>query len=166
MQHMSFRPDQGFLHQGIGAIKTSSSPSSCLRDAGLEKLNIVYVQPLPANCAVLPGGRRQQLSPDRSPSASWPENARREESVSWVRPWAWPFPAERSTTATFRNIRPSLRGTGNRRLREELASTAGHTLGIDFDRKRLRRTREIIPHERKIVDSASMPCVTTGVAGM
>lgn len=172
MQHMSFVPTKAFFTKGIGRHKNKlQSFELALRDAGIEKLNLVYVSSIcPPNCAILPLEEGvKQLSPGQITFCVMARNATDEKNRLVGSAVGMAFPADKDNygyISEHTSFGSEEREIGD--FAEDLASTMlATTLGIDFDPETAYdERRQIYLMSGKIVDSASMPCVTTGVAGM
>lgn len=172
MDVLSFVPKKAFMTTGIGRHKNKlQSFESALREAGIERLNLVYVSSiLPPHCTILKRDEGvKELKPGQIAFCVMARNATNEKGRLVGSAVGMAFPAQQenygyiSEHSAFGEDEEEL---GN--FAEDLASTMlATTLGIDFDPETAYdERREIYLMSGKIVDSISAPVVTNGLAGL
>ncbi|MCF8040047.1 MAG: arginine decarboxylase, pyruvoyl-dependent [Desulfohalobiaceae bacterium] len=168
---MTFVPREAFFTKGIGRHKNNlQSFELALRDAGIEKQNLVYVSSIfPPKCQIISVEQGiAKLEPGQITYCVMARNATNEKGRLVGAAVGMAFPADESHYGyisehhTFGAEEDEI---GD--FAEDLASTMlATTLGIDFDPdKDYDERREIYLMSGEIIDSASAPCVTRGVAG-
>lgn len=169
---MTFVPTKAFFTKGIGVHKNKlQSFELALRDAGIEKQNLVYVSSiLPPKCKLIPleEGIRL-LKPGQITYCVMARNQTNEKGRLVGAAVGIAFPADESHygyIAEHHAFGADEKEIGD--FAEDLASTMlATTLGIEFDPdKDYDERREIYLMSGKIIDSMSAPCVTRGVGGM
>ncbi len=165
-------PTKAFFTKGVGRHKNKlQSFELALREAGIEKLNLVYVSSIyPPHCQLLtPEEGVKLLSPGQITFCVMARNATDEKNRLVGSAVGMAFPADKSNYGYISEHT----GFGSEEqeigdFAEDLASTMlATTLGIDFDPETAYdERRETYLMSGKIIDSASMPCVTTGETGM
>ncbi|MDQ7032530.1 MAG: arginine decarboxylase, pyruvoyl-dependent [Desulfonauticus sp.] len=167
-----FVPKKAFLTTGIGRHKNKlQSFELALRDARIEKQNLVYVSSiLPPKCQFVDREEGiKLLHPGQITFCVMAKNATNEKGRLVGSAVGVAFPADTnqygyiSEHTTF--------GADEKEIgdfAEDLASTMlATTLGIEFDANTdYDERREIYLMSGKIVKSCSAPCVTAGVGGM
>ena len=165
-------PKKIFFTKGVGNHKEElHSFELALRNAGIEKFNLVYVSSIyPPHCQLITLDEGVKLlNPGQITFCVMARNATDEKNRMVGSAVGMAFPADKgnygyiSEHTTF--------GADEQEIgdfAEDLASTMlATTLGIDFDPETAYdERRQIYLMSGKIVDSASMPCVTTGQAGV
>lgn len=169
---MTFVPKKAFFTKGIGRHKNKlQSFELALRDARIEKQNLVYVSSIfPPQCQVIPVDEGvKELKPGQITYCVMARNATNEKGRLVGAAVGIAFPADESHYGYISEHHAF--GADEKEIgdfAEDLASTMlATTLGIDFDpEKDYDERREIYLMSGKIIDSMSAPCVTTGVGGM
>ncbi|MFP4083405.1 MAG: pyruvoyl-dependent arginine decarboxylase [Desulfonatronovibrio sp.] len=168
----TFVPSRAFFTRGIGRHKNKlQSFELALRDAGIEKQNLVYVSSIfPPNCELLTVEEGvRELLPGQITFCVMARNATNEKGRLVGSAVGMAFPAAKSQYGYISEH--TAFGADENEIgdfAEDLASTMlATTLGIDFDpEKDYDQRRQIYMMSGQIVDSTSAPCVTTGVAGL
>ena len=169
---MTFVPREAFFTKGIGRHKNKlQSFELALRDARIEKQNLVYVSSIfPPKCKiiVLEEGINK-LQPGQITYCVMARNATNEKGRLVGSAVGMAFPTEQSRYGYISEHHAF--GAEEQEIgdfAEDLASTMlATTLGIDFDpEKDYDERRQIYLMSGAIIDSASAPCVTRGVAGL
>jgi len=168
----SYVPNRAFFTKGIGRHKTKlQSFELALRDAGIEKLNLVYVSSIyPPNCQLLNLQEGSELLlPGQITFCVMARNSTDEKGRLVGSSVGIAFPANLDHYGYISEH--TAFGADEREIgdfAEDLASTMlATTLGIEFDpEKDYDERREIYQMSGKIIDSASHPCVTKGQAGV
>jgi arginine decarboxylase len=168
----TFVPKKAFFTRGIGHHKNKlQSFELALRDAKIEKLNLVYVSSIyPPNCEMLtPEEGIRELMPGQITFCVMARNATNEKGRLVGSAVGMAFPADASHygyISEHTTFGAEEKEIGD--FAEDLASTMlATTLGIDFDpEKDYDERRQIYHMSGKIIDSASAPCVTTGTGGV
>ncbi len=166
-----FVPSRAFFTTGIGRhITKLQSFELALRDAGIEKLNLVYVSSIyPPNCRLISVEEAQhELKPGQITFCVMARNSTDEKGRMVGSSVGMAFPANYDHYGYISEH--TAFGADEREIgdfAEDLASTMlATTLGIEFDpSKDYDERRELYLMSGKIIDSASAPCVTTGQAG-
>ncbi|MEF8823971.1 MAG: arginine decarboxylase, pyruvoyl-dependent [Desulfohalobiaceae bacterium] len=169
---MTFVPSQAFFTRGIGRHKNKlQSFELALRDAKIEKLNLVYVSSIfPPQCRIIELEEGvEQLHPGQITYCVMAKNATNEKGRLVGSAVGMAFPADESHYGYISEHHAF--GAEEQEIgdfAEDLASTMlATTLGIDFDPdKDYDERREIYLMSGAIIDSTSAPCVTRGVAGL
>jgi arginine decarboxylase len=169
---MTFVPREAFFTKGIGRHKNKlQSFELALRDAGIEKQNLVYVSSIfPPKCQIISLDEGiQRLKPGQITYCVMARNATNEKGRLVGSAVGMAFPADESHYGYISEH--TAFGADEQEIgdfAEDLASTMlATTLGIDFDpEKDYDERREIYLMSGAIIDSASAPCVTRGVAGL
>lgn len=170
--HQSFVPSKAFFTRGIGRHKNKlQSFELALRDAKIEKLNLVYVSsiyPPKCNLLTLEEGVKE-LRPGQITFCVMARNATNEKGRLVGSAVGMAFPANYDNYGYISEH--TAFGADEQEIgdfAEDLASTMlATTLGVEFDPDTAYdERREIYLMSGKIVNSASMPCVTTGQAGV
>ncbi|MBF0480821.1 MAG: arginine decarboxylase, pyruvoyl-dependent [Desulfovibrionaceae bacterium] len=172
MTGQSFVPTKAFFTKGVGRHKNKlQSFELALRDAGIEKLNLVYVSSIyPPNCQIVSVDEGVSfLSPGQITFCVMARNATDEKNRLVGSAVGMAFPASKDHygyISEHTSFGKDEKEIGD--FAEDLASTMlATTLGIDFDPETgYDERREIYLMSGKIVDSTSMPCVTSGVPGL
>ncbi len=170
--HQSFVPTKAFFTSGIGRHKNKlQSFELALRDAKIEKLNLVYVSSIyPPNCQLLSlDDGVKELRPGQITFCVMARNATNEKGRLVGSAVGMAFPADYAYYGYISEH--TAFGADEQEIgdfAEDLASTMlATTLGIEFDPDTAYdERREIYQMSGKIVNSASKPCVTTGEAGV
>lgn len=167
-----FVPTKIFFTKGIGCHKTKlQSFELALRDARIEKQNLVYVSSIyPPNCKLLSLEEGvQELKPGQITFCVMARNATNEKGRITGSAVGMAFPTDGDqygyiSEHTAFGMEEGEMGD----FAEDLASTMlATTLGVDFDPETAYdERREIYRMSGKIVDSASVSCVTSGCAEM
>ena len=169
---MTFVPRQAFFTTGIGRHKNKlQSFELALRDAGIERQNLVYVSsifPPGAQIVSVQEGMRQ-LKPGQITYCVMARNATNEKERLVGSAVGMAFPADESHygyVSEHTAFGAEQREIGD--FAEDLASTMlATTLGIDFDpEKDYDERRQIYLMSGQIIDSRSAPCVTRGAADL
>ncbi len=169
---MTFVPREAFFTKGIGRHKNKlQSFELALRDARIEKQNLVYVSSIfPPKCKiiVLEEGI-SKLQPGQITYCVMARNATNEKGRLVGSAVGMAFPTEQSRYGYISEHHAF--GAEEQEIgdfAEDLASTMlATTLGIDFDpEKDYDERRQLYLMSGAIIDSASAPCVTRGVAGL
>lgn len=168
---MTFVPTQAFLTKGIGRHKNKlQSFELALRDAGIEKQNLVYVSSIfPPKCQIIPLEEGiNKLKPGQITYCVMARNATNEKGRLVGAAVGMAFPADESHygyIAEHHAFGADEKDIGD--FAEDLASTMlATTLGIEFDPEEdYDERRQIYMMSGKIIDSLSAPCVTIGVGG-
>ena len=167
-----FVPTKAFFTRGIGRHKNKlQSFELALRDAGIEKLNLVYVSSIyPPNChlATVEEGVAL-LNPGQITFCVMARNATDEKGRLVGSAVGMAFPASKDHygyISEHTSFGKDEKEIGD--FAEDLASTMlATTLGIDFDPETAYdERREIYLMSGKIIESTSFPSVTQGVSGM
>ncbi len=169
---MTFVPKKAFFTKGIGRHKNKlQSFELALRDARIEKQNLVYVSSIfPPKCEVIDLDKGiEQLRPGQITYCVMARNATNEKGRLVGAAVGIAFPADESHYGYISEHHAF--GADEKEIgdfAEDLASTMlATTLGIEFDpEKDYDERREIYLMSGKIIDSMSAPCVTMGVGGM
>ncbi|MFO8031819.1 MAG: pyruvoyl-dependent arginine decarboxylase [Desulfohalobiaceae bacterium] len=169
---MTFVPSAAFFTKGIGRHKNQlQSFELALRDAKIEKLNLVYVSSIfPPKCKIISVEEGiSQLQPGQITYCVMARNSTNEKGRLVGSAVGMAFPADESHYGYISEHHAF--GADEQEIgdfAEDLASTMlATTLGIDFDpEKDYDERREIYLMSGAIIDSASAPCVTRGVAGL
>ncbi len=169
---MTFVPREAFFTKGIGRHKNKlQSFELALRDAKIEKQNIVYVSSIfPPKCRLISIEEGiEKLEPGQMTYCVMAKNATNEKARLVGAAVGMAFPADESHYGYISEHHAF--GADEQEIgdfAEDLASTMlATTLGIDFDPdKDYDERREIYLMSGAIIDSASEPCVTRGVAGL
>lgn len=169
---LSFVPKKAFFTKGIGRHKNKlQSFELALRDAKIEKLNLVYVSSIyPPHCKLLsPEEGSRELHPGQITFCVMARNATNEKGRLVGSAVGMAFPADYGNYGYISEH--TAFGAEEQEIgdfAEDLASTMlATTLGIEFDPEQAYdERRQIYQMSGKIVDSASAPCVTTGQAGV
>jgi arginine decarboxylase len=169
---MTFVPREAFFTKGIGRHKNKlQSFELALRDAGIEKQNLVYVSSIfPPKCKIISLDEGiQRLKAGQITYCVMARNATNEKGRLVGSAVGMAFPANESHYGYISEH--TAFGADEQEIgdfAEDLASTMlATTLGIDFDpEKDYDERREIYLMSGAIIDSASAPCVTRGVAGL
>ena len=169
---MTFVPSKAFFTKGIGRHKNKlQSFELALRDARIEKQNLVYVSSIfPPQCKIISVDEGvEYLYPGQITFCVMARNATNEKGRLVGSAVGMAFPADESHYGYISEHH----AFGAEELEigdfaEDLASTMlATTLGIDFDPEKDYDERKQIYHmSGKIIDSASAPCVTRGQAGL
>ena len=167
-----FVPTRAFFTSGIGRHKNKlQSFELALRDAQIEKQNLVYVSSIfPPKCHLLPLEEGvKELLPGQITFCVMARNETNEKSRLVGSAVGMAFPANREHYGYISEHKAF--GKESKELgdfAEDLASTMlATTLGIDFDPEiAYDERRETYLMSGKIIDSTSAPCVTTGVADL
>ncbi|ACV68602.1 pyruvoyl-dependent arginine decarboxylase [Desulfohalobium retbaense] len=169
---MTFVPSKAFFTKGIGRHKNKlQSFELALRDARIEKQNLVYVSSIfPPKCKIISVDEGvEYLYPGQITFCVMARNATNEKGRLVGSAVGMAFPADESHYGYISEHH----AFGAEELEigdfaEDLASTMlATTLGIDFDPEKDYDERKQIYHmSGKIIDSASAPCVTRGQAGL
>ncbi len=167
-----FVPSKAFFTTGIGRHKNKlQSFELALRDAKIEKQNLVYVSSIfPPNCELIPLEEGVKLlSPGQITFCVMSRNATNEKGRLVGSAVGIALPADKNQYGYISEH--TAFGAEEKEIgdfAEDLASTMlATTLGIEFDvDKDYDERREIYLMSGKIVRSWSAPCVTTGVGGM
>ncbi len=169
---MTFVPSKAFFTKGIGRHKNKlQSFELALRDARIEKQNLVYVSSIfPPQCKIISVDEGvEHLYPGQITFCVMARNATNEKGRLVGSAVGMAFPADESHYGYISEHH----AFGAEELEigdfaEDLASTMlATTLGIDFDPEKDYDERKQIYHmSGKIIDSASAPCVTRGQAGL
>ncbi|THB68525.1 MAG: arginine decarboxylase, pyruvoyl-dependent [Desulfovibrio sp.] len=167
-----FVPTRAFFTKGIGRHKNKLQAFElALRDARIEKLNLVYVSSIfPPKCHLVSVEQGvKELMPGQITFCVMARNQTDEKGRMVGSSVGMAFPANREHYGYISEHK----AFGQDELEmgdfaEDLASTMlATTLGIDFDPETAYdERREIYLMSGKIIDSMSAPCVTKGVAGM
>ncbi|WP_457571594.1 pyruvoyl-dependent arginine decarboxylase [Desulfovulcanus sp.] len=168
----TFVPTKAFFTTGIGRHKNKlQSFELALRDAGIEKQNLVYVSSIfPPKCKLISVEEGvKHLASGQITFCVMARNATNEKGRLVGAAVGMAFPADESHYGYISEH--TAFGADEKEIgdfAEDLASTMlATTLGIEFDpEKDYDERREIYLMSGKIIDSASAPCVTTGVAGV
>ncbi len=172
MLQRPFVPSRAFFTRGIGRHKNKlQSFELALRDAGIEKQNLVYVSSIyPPYCKMISVQEGiGELLPGELTFCVMARNATNEKGRLVGSAVGMAFPADESQYGYISEHHAfGADETEIGDFAEDLASTMlATTLGIDFDpEKDYDERRQIYMMSGQIVDSASAPCVTTGVAGL
>lgn len=169
---MTIVPTKAFFTTGIGRHKNKlQSFEMALRDAGIEKQNLVYVSSiLPPRCNIVSVDEGiRHLQPGQITFCVMARNATNEKGRLVGSAVGVAFPAD-STRYGYISEHTAF-GADDREIgdfAEDLASTMlATTLGIEFDpEKDYDERRQIYLMSGYIVDSRSAPCVTIGEAGV
>ncbi len=169
---MTFVPRMAFFTKGIGRHKNKlQSFELALRDAGIEKQNLVYVSSIfPPKCKVIPLEEGlKMLSPGQITYCVMAKNSTNEKGRLVGAAVGIAFPSDESHYGYISEHHAF--GADEKEIgdfAEDLASTMlATTLGIEFDpEKDYDERREIYLMSGKIIDSMSAPCVTMGKGGM
>jgi len=169
---MTFVPREAFFTKGIGRHKNKlQSFELALRDAGIEKQNLVYVSSIfPPKCQIISLDEGiKRLMAGQITYCVMARNATNEKGRLVGSAVGMAFPADESHYGYISEH--TTFGADEQEIgdfAEDLASTMlATTLGIDFDpEKDYDERREIYLMSGAIIDSASAPCVTRGVAGL
>lgn len=169
---INFVPRQAFFTKGIGRHKNKlQSFELALRDAGIEKLNLVYVSSIfPPNCKMVTMEEGvKQLSPGQITFCVMARNATNEKGRLVGSAVGMAFPASKEHYGYISEH--TAFGADEQELgdfAEDLASTMlATTQGVDFNPETAYdERRQIYLMSGKIIDSASAPIVTTGQAGV
>lgn len=170
--HPSFVPTRAFFTKGIGVHKNKlQSFELALREAGIEKQNLVYVSSIyPPNCKLVDLNEGvQQLKAGQITFCVMARNATNEKGRLVGSCVGMAFPANHehygyiSEHTAFGQEEKEI---GD--FAEDLASTMlATTQGIEFDPETAYdERREIYLMSGKIIDSRSLPCVTKGMGNM
>ncbi|WP_027186120.1 pyruvoyl-dependent arginine decarboxylase [Desulfovibrio inopinatus] len=166
----SFVPSKAFFTKGVGVHKNKlQSFELALRDASIEKLNLVYVSSIfPPNCELLPVEKGvTYLKPGQIAFCVMARNATNEKNRLVGSAVGMAFPASKDNYGYISEH--TAFGAEEKEIgdfAEDLASTMlATTLGVDFDPETAYdERRQIYLMSGKIIDSLSKPCVATGVA--
>jgi len=172
VDYMAFVPKRAFFTTGIGYHKTKlQSFELALRDAGIEKLNLVYVSSiLPPHCEIISVEEGQKaLLPGQITFCVMARNATKEKERLLGASVGVAFPAEQRNYGYISEH--TAYGEDEQEVgdfAEDLAATMlATTLGVDFDPETgYEERRNIYMMSGKIIDSDSAPCVTKGRAGL
>lgn len=169
---MTFVPSKAFFTKGIGRHKNKlQSFELALRDARIEKQNLVYVSSIfPPKCKIISVEEGvDYMQAGQITYCVMARNATNEKGRLVGSAVGMAFPADESHYGYISEHH----AFGAEELEigdfaEDLASTMlATTLGIDFDPEKDYDERKQIYHmSGKIIDSASAPCVTRGQAGL
>lgn len=170
--HQSFVPSKAFFTRGIGRHKNKlQSFELALRDAKIEKLNLVYVSSIyPPQCQLLSLEEGvKELRPGQITYCVMARNATNEKGRLVGSAVGMAFPANYDNYGYISEH--TAFGADEQEIgdfAEDLASTMlATTLGVEFDPDTAYdERRQIYLMSGKIVNSASKPCVTTGQAGV
>ncbi len=168
----SYVPTRAFFTKGVGRHKNKlQSFELALREAGIEKQNLVYVSSIyPPNCKLLTVDEGvAELKAGQITYCVMARNATNEKGRLVGSAVGMAFPASRDhygyiSEHTAFGLEEQEIGD----FAEDLASTMlATTLGVEFNPETAYdERRQIYLMSGKIIDSASMPCVTTGTADM
>ncbi len=169
---MTFVPQKAFFTKGIGRHKNKlQSFELALRDAKIEKQNLVYVSSIfPPKCKVIPLEEGiKELLPGQITYCVMAKNSTDEKGRLVGAAVGIAFPADESHYGYISEHHAF--GADEKEIgdfAEDLASTMlATTLGIEFDPEEdYDERREIYLMSGKIIDSMSAPCVTKGVENM
>ena len=172
MHGHTFVPTKAFFTRGIGRHKNKlQSFELALRDAGIEKLNLVYVSSIyPPNCTLLTVEEGTALlNPGQITFCVMARNATDEKGRLVGSAVGMAFPASKDNygyISEHTSFGKEEKEIGD--FAEDLASTMlATTLGIDFNPETAYdERREIYMMSGKIIESKSLPSVTQGVSGM
>jgi arginine decarboxylase len=172
MLNTTFVPSKAFFTKGIGRHKNKlQSFELALRDAKIEKQNLVYVSSIyPPKCKMIDVEEGiSHLRPGEITFCVMARNATNEKNRLVGSAVGMAFPANESDYGYISEH--TAFGADESEIgdfAEDLATTMlATTLGVDFDAdKAYDERREIYMMSGQIVDSASAPCVTTGQAGL
>jgi len=169
---MTFVPREAFFTKGIGRHKNKlQSFELALRDARIEKQNLVYVSSIfPPECKII--ALEEGISKLQAGQITYcvmARNATNEKGRLVGSAVGMAFPTEKSRYGYISEHHAF--GAEEQEIgdfAEDLASTMlATTLGIDFDpEKDYDERRQIYLMSGAIIDSASAPCVTRGIAGL
>jgi len=167
-----FVPSKAFFTIGIGRHKNKlQSFELALRDAKIEKQNLVYVSSIfPPNCEIIDINEGiKHLLPGQITFCVMAKNATNEKGRLIGSAVGIALPADKNQygyISEHTSFGAEEKEIGD--FAEDLASTMlATTLGIEFDpNKDYDERREIYLMSGKIVESRSAPCVTSGVGGM
>lgn len=167
-----FVPTKAFFTKGIGRHKNKlQSFELALRDAGIEKLNLVYVSSIfPPNCKLVSVQEGvKELNAGQITFCVMARNATNEKGRLVGSAVGMAFPASQEHygyISEHTGFGADEKEIGD--FAEDLASTMlATTLGIDFDPETAYdERRQIYLMSGKIIDSSSAPCVATGEAGV
>lgn len=167
-----FVPTKAFFTTGIGRHKNKlQSFELALREAGIEKLNLVYVSSIyPPNCKLITVQEGQkELNPGQITFCVMARNASNEKGRLIGSAVGMAFPASKDHygyISEHTGFGADEKEIGD--FAEDLASTMlATTLGIDFDPETAYdERRQTYLMSGKIIDSASAPCVTMGASGL
>lgn len=170
--HQSFVPKKAFFTKGIGRHKNKlQSFELALRDAKIEKLNLVYVSSIyPPHCKLLNLEEGvKELNPGQITFCVMARNATNEKGRLVGSAVGMAFPADYANYGYISEH--TAFGAEEEEIgdfAEDLASTMlATTLGIEFDPEQAYdERRQLYLMSGKIINSASAPCVTTGQAGV
>ncbi|MBG0775546.1 MAG: arginine decarboxylase, pyruvoyl-dependent [Desulfovibrionaceae bacterium] len=168
----SFVPKRAFFTRGIGRHQAKlQSFELALRDAGIEKQNLVYVSSIfPPKCQLISLEEgRAELLPGQVTFCVMARNATDEKGRLVGSAVGLAFPTDNENYGYISEHHAF--GQDESEIgdyAEDLAATMlATTLGVDFDPDTgFDERREIYRMSGKIVDSASAPCVTKGVSGV
>jgi len=168
----SFVPSKAFFTRGIGRHKNKlQSFELALRDAKIEKLNLVYVSSIyPPQCKLLQLDEGiKELKPGQITFCVMARNATNEKGRLVGSAVGMAFPANYDNYGYISEH--TAFGADEQEIgdfAEDLASTMlATTLGVEFDPDTAYdERRQIYLMSGKIVNSASAPCVTTGHGGV
>lgn len=167
-----FVPTKAFLTRGIGRHKTKlQSFELALRDARIEKLNLVYVSSiLPPQCEIIPPEEGVKLlNPGQVTFCVMARNSTDEKGRLVGSAVGMAFPADKEHYGYISEH--TAFGSEEREIgdfAEDLASTMlATTLGIEFNPDLdYDERRQTYLMSGRIVDSTSMACVTKGESGL
>lgn len=168
----TFVPSKAFFTKGVGRHKNKlQSFELALREAGIEKLNLVYVSSIyPPGCQILTVEEGKAcLSPGQIAFCVMARNAADERNRLIGSAVGMAFPADKDNYGYISEH--TAFGAEEKEIgdfAEDLASTMlATTLGIDFNPETAYdERREIYLMSGKIIDTLSMPCVASGEAGL
>ncbi len=168
----SFVPQKAFFTTGVGRHKNKlQSFELALREACIEKLNLVYVSSIyPPNCKMVSREEATTLlHPGQITFCVMARNATDEKGRLVGSAVGMAFPANHEHYGYISEHHAF--GQDEQEIgdfAEDLASTMlATTLGVEFNPETgYDERREIYLMSGKIVDSASAACVTKGVAGV
>ncbi|CAM2057340.1 putative pyruvoyl-dependent arginine decarboxylase [Desulfovibrionales bacterium] len=168
----SLVPTRAFFTTGIGRHKNKlQSFELALREAGIEKLNLVYVSSIyPPNCTLLSlENGVKELSSGQITYCVMARNATNEKGRLVGSAVGMAFPASHEHYGYISEH--TAFGADTQEIgdfAEDLASTMlATTLGVDFNPETgYDERRQTYLMSGKIIDSASAPCVTTGQTGL
>lgn len=169
---MTFVPREVFFTRGIGRHKNKlQSFELALRDAWIEKQNLVYVSSIfPPKCKLISIEEgTSKLQPGQITYCVMALNSTNEKARLVGSAVGMAFPADESHYGYISEHHAF--GAEEQEIgdfAEDLASSMlATTLGIDFDpEKDYDERRQIYMMSGAIIDSTSAPCVTRGVAGL
>jgi arginine decarboxylase len=168
----TFVPTKAFFTRGIGRHKNKlQSFELALRDAGIEKLNLVYVSSIyPPNCTLLTVEEGTALlNPGQITFCVMARNATDEKGRFVGSAVGMAFPASKDNygyISEHTSFGKDEKEIGD--FAEDLASTMlATTLGVDFDPEiGYDERREVYLMSGKIIDSISAPISAMGTSNM